>query len=201
MDSAYSIGCQCRFCRSRTPQSGAHALSRLPRSARGPSPSRFHPSAWRAAACALAAVFALLLAAGAVQAQTASKLVGNTGQATVSHSDFRWHLAQAFTTGSHTLGYKLTRADLRLQLAQGPQPTYTVQIYSADSSGNPGTSLGTLTTSTSLAAGWQAIQFTASGGGIDLAADTTYLVVLAATAGATQYTRWADTNTPAEDRA
>ena len=134
-----------------------------------------------------------------MQAQTASKLVGNTEQTRVTHGDFRWHIAQAFTTGSFTLGYKLTRADLRLRLTQGAQPTYTVQIYSADSSGNPGTSLGTLTTSTSLAGGWQDIQFTASGDGIDLAADTTYLVVLAATVGGTQHAQWADTSTPAED--
>ena len=159
--------------------------------------SRF--AARRAAACALAAAFALLLAAGAVQAQTSELLVSNTGQTHNAHSDFRWHLAQAFTTGSASLGYKLTRADLRLQLAQGAQPTYTVEIYSEDSSGNPDTSLGALTTSTSLSAGWQNVQFTASGDGIDLAADTTYLVVLVATAGATQHTRWANTNSDAED--
>ena len=188
---------------ARTPEGSAHALSPRPRPAAGPASSLSSflsgLAARAASACLLAACLALLLAAGAVQAQTASKLVGNTGQTTNSHTDFRWHLAQAFTTGSASRGYKLTRADLRLRLRQGAQPTYTVKIHSADSSGNPGASLGTLTTSTSLLAGWLNVQFTASGDGIDLAADTTYFVVLVATAGATQYTRWANTTSNAED--
>ena len=180
-----------------TPESGAHALTRRPRSAGGSFPSRFRPSTWRATAFALAAAFALLLGAGAAQAQTSGKLASNSGQGNDTHNDFRWDQAQAFTTGSHVHGYKLTRVDLELRHTSGPQPTYTVSIR-ADSSGNPGSSLGTFTNPASLPNSFGLVQFTASGNGIDLAADTTYFVMVDATGG-TQNTQWRDTLSNSED--
>ena len=55
---------------------------------------------------------------------------------------------------------------------------YSVRIHS-DSSGSPRSSIATLTNPSALPTGGnEAAQFTASGGGIDLAASTTYFVVL-----------------------
>ena len=156
------------------------------------------------AACLLAAALALLLAAGAAQAQSSVELVRNTGQSNKGSSQFYWDNAQAFTTGSHAPGYKLTRVDLELQHTSGDQPTYTVSIRSG-SSGIPNTgdegNLGTLTTTTSnLPSSYQLIQFSASGDGIDLAADTTYFVLIeSAASGGTTATHWRQTGSDSED--
>lgn len=86
--------------------------------------------------------------------------------------------AQAFNTGSHAGGYKLTKVQLRIQPTSAASPTYTVKIHNA-SGGNPGTVLGTLTNPSSLPvlSALETFDFTASGDGIDLAANTTYFVV------------------------
>ena len=128
----------------------------------------------RAAACLLALGLALTLAAGAAQAQSSVTLVSNTGQQRSTASNFTTDHAQAFTTGNHAGGYKLTRVDLDLSVT-GTAPTFSVSIRS-DSGGSPGTSLGTLTHPTSFSTGSNS--FTASGTGIDLAAGTTYWVVI-----------------------
>ena len=153
--------------RSPTPASTFHSL-RLPRAT----------GAWRAGACALAAAFVLLLGAGAAQAQTAVKLVSNTGQSS-AFSGINVDYAQAFTTGSNDAGYagyKLTRVDLRMSSGGGTTPVYTVSIHS-DSSNAPGTSLGTLTQQGSLPSTTGPVRFNASGDGIDLAANTRYWLV------------------------
>ena len=136
----------------------------------------------RAAACLLAIAFALLLGADAAQAQTSVTLVSNTGQANAAtpgslNSDH----AQAFTTGSNAGGYKLTRVDFDIGASVSPI-TYTVSIHS-NSSGSPGTSLGTLTNPANFSGTLD--QFSASGTGIDLAASTTYWVVIDVTSGGT----------------
>ena len=132
---------------------------------------------WSAAACLLAVALALLLGAGAAEAQTSIKLVGNIGLAPAANSFFTFDHAQAFNTGGDTRGYKLTRVDVGLRHASVAQPTYSVSIH-ADSSGSPGTSLGTLTNPSSLPSIGRPVQFTAPGDGIDLARSTTYHVVV-----------------------
>ena len=134
-----------------------------------------------AAPALLALGTAVLLSAAPAEAQTAVKLVGNTGQTQNNvgagfHNDF----AQAFTTGANAGGYKLTRVDLRLRNSSNISPSYSVKIFS-NSSGSPGSSLGTLTNPSSLtgSGSFQNFQFTASSDGIDLAASTTYFVVVA----------------------
>ena len=153
-----------------------------------PPPSRFR--AFRlarrlgAAACLLAAGLALLLGAGAAEAQTptSKKLVSNTG-VTTTHNlrPFNNDHAQAFTTGGSLYGYKLTRVELRIQDTLGTgltRPTYSVSIQ------RPlGTVLGTLKNPASLPNTVATVsQFTAPGTGIDLAPNTQYFVVIDVTA-------------------
>ena len=133
-------------------------------------------------ACLLAAAPVLLLAAGAAEAQTSVKLVGNDVSGTRHDGNLVWDRAVAFTTGSHAHGYRLTRLDIRMRNGAATVPPYSVSIHS-DSSGLPGASLGTLTNPSSLPTsnGWA--EFTASGNGIDLAKDTKYWVVVDRTGG------------------
>lgn len=140
-------------------------------------------SSWRRAVCA-AAVLALgaaaLLSSAAAQAQTATKLVGNTGQQSTGTGSFsQGDMAQAFTTGSHAGGYKLTRVDFQIKDSTTTAPTYRVEIYT-ESSGRPASRITTLTKPGSLPRGNnQLARFTHSGGGINLAANTTYFAVIA----------------------
>ena len=132
-----------------------------------------------AAAFLLAASFALLLGAGTAQAQLSAIQVKNTRQRSTGTQDFSRDRAQRFTTGSAAAGYRLTRVDLYLRATSAP--TYTVKIYN-DSSGVPGTSLGTLTNPT-LESNLKLVAFTAPGSGVALDANTTYWVVLEVTTG------------------
>ena len=133
------------------------------------------------AAAGLAAVgIALLLSAGAAQAQTSVKLVSNTLQAagTTTNTRFIKDRAQAFTTGSNPYGYTLTRLDLPMSFNGIPNPTapaYTVKIHNATSS-DPGSALvgGTLTNPASVIQGTNS--YTTDG--IDLEPNTTYFVVI-----------------------
>ena len=133
---------------------------------------------------------ALLLAAFAFAAPaSAAKLVGNTnaGSATLTFSPIGGGavFAQSFTTGSHSKGYKLTGVNLGLtRQSTGAAPSYSVSVYSA-SSGDPGTSLDKLKNPTSLPTSFELVSFTASGSGIDLAANTTYFVVVEVDSGST----------------
>ncbi len=129
-----------------------------------------------AAACLLALGLALQLGAGTVEAQTSVKLVGNTS-ATSAGNNMAGDNAQQFRTGSRDLGYRLKRVDLTMRDGTGTLPSFTVKIHS-DSSGSPGTSLGTLTRQDSLPSTAGLVQFTASGTGIDLDANTEYWVVV-----------------------
>ena len=119
---------------------------------------------------------------------TVSSLVSNTAQFSDSFVVWRQigksrHQAQAFTTGSSANGYKLTSVNVRIShpttQATVAEPDYTVTVHEAATNGNPGTSLGTLTNPPQLVAGINV--FTTSGTGIDLAADTTYMVVIVPT--------------------
>ena len=119
----------------------------------------------------------LLLGVASAKAQTAVKLVGNTGQATSGSTFFEQptstsHLS--FTTGSNAADYVLTRVDLEVQ-SLGAGTDRSVSVHE-NSSGSPSTSLGTLTNPSSCPSSWAMAQFTASGDGIALAASTTYFV-------------------------
>ena len=107
------------------------------------------------------------------QAQTSAKLVSNTGQTGFGQSNFD-DRHQAFTTGSNASGYVLTRLDLVIG-SSASEPAYSVSIHE-NSSGSPGTSLGTLTNPSSLSTSFGLVEFTAPEGGIVLAANTTYRV-------------------------
>ena len=132
----------------------------------------------------------------AVSNHTEVKLVSNTEQIGTTLSSLSLDRAQAFTTGSGTGGYKLTRVDLVMRLASGTAPDKSVSIH-ADSAGQPGSILGTLTNPSSLPSTAGEVQFT-SPGGIDLAADTTYWVVIDSSTSATN-AEYGMTSQDAED--
>ena len=137
-------------------------------------------SAVRACTAALAALLAgLALAAPPAKAQMVSEdLVRNMSQATSDEFGFLSDVAQAFTTGGHAAGYRLTSVSLRMGSTESMQPTYTTTIRE-DNSGVPGaTIVGTLTNPSALSSTRQSHVLTAPGGGIDLAANTTYWVEL-----------------------
>ena len=181
--------------RAQSPEPRAHSCVRSgldsfsggssppsPASSRFPS-FRLARNGLRGALCALACALPLLFAAGAAQAQTSEKLVGNTGQTTGTPGGFHasFDYAQGFTTGSNSEGYTLKSVGFNINLTSSgntTEPTYTLSIWSSDSDGDPDSSSGTLTNPAALSAGVNS--FTSSDG-IDLEASTTYFVVLQVT--------------------
>ena len=112
-------------------------------------------------------------------------LVSNLGQSsnpgiqgTTYDGNFTFDRAQRFTTGSNSGGYKLTGVDLRLKSSATTAPVYSVTVQGDSNSLPDGTSLGTLTTSSTLSSSYALVGFEASGVGIGLAASTSYWVVL-----------------------
>ena len=154
---------------SREPRAESRSL-RLPRA----------PGAWRAAACALATAFVLLLGAGDAEAQRRIELVSNHGDpfgAYPSTTDLpvnRDH-AQQFTTGDSPTGYTLTTVSPLIK-KNGAAPTWTVSIHE-DSAGAPGTSLGTLGKRRNPWGTSSPVQHDAPGSGINVDANTKYWVV------------------------
>ena len=124
-----------------------------------------------------------------------SGLMSNTGQEELGGVSFTNDMAQAFTTGGNRA--KLTGVDLRVGRVAGTDPTYTVTIRQ-DSSGSPGSALGTLTNPASLPSSASNVRYAAPGGGIDLDANKTYWVVIDVTVGKNQTTA-RTTNSDAED--
>ena len=121
------------------------------------------------------ALAVLLLTAGPAQAQTPVKLVGNTGKDT-STTTFATHdVAQGFNTGSQPTGYTLTEVQLDLTITGSSLPSYEVEIWTANSTGQPDSKLGTLTKPSALTTGLNS--FT-SASGIGLDRSTNYLVVI-----------------------
>ena len=106
----------------------------------------------------------------------AGALVSNTGQTDFEFT-FANDFAQAFTTGSNSAGYTLTRVDVFMK-AGTANPTYTAVGIHADASGVPGDSEGALTTPGNPPAAKGAVQLAASGAGIALDANTTYWLVM-----------------------
>ncbi|MXY44294.1 MAG: T9SS type A sorting domain-containing protein [Dehalococcoidia bacterium] len=105
-------------------------------------------------------------------------LVGNTNQAYLTGNDgvmpSTHDRAQAFTTGSNSTGYKLTSVELIMNAVFISTAPYNMRIYT-NSSGAPGTSIGSLTKPATLTDGLN--EFTATGAGIDLDPSTTYFLV------------------------
>ncbi len=128
-------------------------------------------------AAALLALPLLFGPAPAAEAQTTRLLVGNQGAGTSSPLAVisNYYPAQAFTTGANSAGYNV--ANVEIEFTSAPSAAalgdMTLTIRNADGS-DPGTVVGTLTNPGSGAAGFNT--FTAPGGGIDLAASTTYFV-------------------------
>ena len=116
---------------------------------------------------------------------TSRLLVRNSLQGDTTFNNLGGDYAQAFTTGSSA--FKLTRADLWMSnaLTSTPAAAWTLSVHEVDSSGLPGTSLGSLATSDTVPVGapFGRIEHAHSGTGIDLAADTTYFLVLDASTG------------------
>ncbi len=124
-------------------------------------------------------------------------LVSNRGKAeyTTITAGFNWDYSQAFTTGANVGGYSLSAVQLDMLAQTGKtSPVFTVSVHEATpdvvfpSYLLPGTKVGDLTNPDSLAAGPNV--FTAPDTGIDLEADTTYVVFIDETppAGTVTYT-------------
>ncbi|MXX76198.1 MAG: hypothetical protein F4Y77_12475, partial [Holophagales bacterium] len=129
----------------------------------------------------------------------APKLVGNTSQSLAGSQTAVHDWAQPFTTGSNATGYKLTRADIRMLGGSGTAPTYTVSVHK-DSSSSPGDSLGTLTNPAAWPSSAGLARHFAPGGGINLAANTTYWLVYDITANASNSpSKWLTYRTTEDD--
>ena len=126
----------------------------------------------------LAVVFAATPAEQA-NAQTPQTFVANTGQADGPPAGLSNDYAQAFTTGSSSAGYSLTSVAVEFSnILAGLSSSYlTASIYT-ESGGSPASSLGTLTNPASfpVSSSDQTLTFTSTG--IDLAASTTYFLVI-----------------------
>ena len=128
----------------------------------------------------LAAALFVLLSGGTetVSAQQATQtFVANTGQADGGTGGLENDYAQAFTTGA--AGYSLRSVEVEFSaIASTFSSSYlTASIYT-ESGGSPASSLGTLTNPASfpVSSSDQTLTFTSAG--IDLAANTTYFLVL-----------------------
>ena len=112
---------------------------------------------------------------GAFQEATVA-LVSNMNQTTSgSGNATNEDLAQAFTTGTNSLGYTLESVEIRYSVSgASPFPAHTVSIWT-ESSNNPGSSLGTLTNPDPVVNGVNTYTTT---DGISLSADTTYFIVV-----------------------
>ena len=100
-------------------------------------------------------------------------LVGNTNQGASFGTQNTQDHAQAFTTGPNSTGYKLTSVEIELVTLLNSTASYNVRIYT-NSSGAPGTSIGSLTKPATLTEGLN--EFTTTG--IDFDPSTTYFLVV-----------------------
>ena len=112
---------------------------------------------------------------GAFQEATVA-LVSNIGQTTSgTGSATDEDQAQAFTTGTNSLGYTLESVEYRLNVSTADYfPTHTVSIWT-ESSSSPGSSLVTLTNPASIVNGVNTYTTT---DGIRLSTNTTYFIVM-----------------------
>ena len=132
--------------------------------------------------------------AGAIVPLDDVTLISNLDQSRAGGGVFTNDQAQAFTTGSNSGGYSLTKVVIESSL--GADADFTVSVHENDS-GAPGTSLGTLTKPTLPATDTTGdYEFTHSG--IDLAASTTYFIVVDVSTSNGAFTIW-NTGSDAED--
>ena len=134
--------------------------------------------------------------------QQSQALVSNIGQADGGSVGFNLgDTAQAFTTGGNAEGYTLTSVDVALSLnADSALSSKLTATIRSDSSGSPGTVIGTLTTPTIPTINSnQTFNFAAPGDGIGLEASTTYWLELAAPIVSLAVTALQSTTSDAED--
>ena len=132
--------------------------------------------------------------AGAIVPLADVTLISNLGQSSQDGGTFTNDQAQAFTTGSNSGGYSLTKVVIHSLL--GLAADFTVSVHENDS-GAPGTSLGTLTKPTLPAAG-EAGNYEFTHSGIDLAASTTYFIVVDVSTSSASFIIY-NTHSDAED--
>ena len=143
-------------------------------------------------AAGLVLAYATLVGAAA-EAQTT--LVSNVGQTRSGSLGLDTHEgAQAFTTGDNSDGYTVTSVGLDLSSGTNPTFNFTVEIWTNSNSNLPGSSLVTLTPPASLTHPG-VNEFTTSG--IELAANTTYWVVVDSDGGGN--IQWEGTAADSED--
>ena len=120
------------------------------------------------------------------QAQMSGVLVSNLGQASESgkNENLEKDLAQMFSTGSESNGYKLTSVDLNIQRVNDSFNVFacphTVSVYSASPTFDPDTLVGSLSKGSTNTGDTQT-NYTASGDGIDLNPSTRYSIVVDST--------------------
>ena len=149
------------------------------------------PGGWLLPVLAAAIIFAPPFAPTA-EAQTT--LVSNVGQTRSGSLGLDTHEgAQAFTTGDNSAGYTVTSVGLNLSSGADHTINFTVGIWTNSNSNLPGSSLVTLTQPASLTLGVN--EFTTSG--IELAANTTYWVVVDSNGGGSA--GWEGTASDSED--
>ena len=110
-------------------------------------------------------------------------------------------LAQAFTTGPHAGGYRLTGVGFAFAGVGTTVPSFTMKVCTGSDSEPCATKTGDLTVptiSTDAGSGGD-YTATAAGHGLDLAASTTYYVVFTLTAAGTGNSQLVDINTSHED--
>ena len=130
---------------------------------------------------------------------TVTGLVSNTGKTeSASQAGLVLDYAQGFTTGSNAAGYKLTRVRTGLDTVAHDHSSAGVSLSIwSDSSGLPGSKLGTLTKPDTLSGGGALNDFDAPGDGIDLEANTKYYMVFDSSQSSAF--SWADTGSTDED--
>ena len=158
---------------------------------------RSAPSAWRRTGGWLLPVLAAAIIFAppfAPTAQAQTTLVSNVGQTRSGSLGLdTYEGAQAFTTGDNSAGYTVTSVGLDLSSGADHTINFTVGIWTNSNSNLPGSSLVTLTQHASLITGVN--EFTTSG--IELAANTTYWVVVDSTGGGS--VQWEGTASDSED--
>ncbi|MDE2999619.1 MAG: hypothetical protein OXU79_11140 [Gemmatimonadota bacterium] len=123
-----------------------------------------------------AALCAVLLLVGVAKPAYAQVLVSNTDQTRTGNYNALFNdFAQEFTTGSNIDGYRLTSIEVIFENSiSAPNVKPSVKINLSNNGVPGGTALGELTKSGGLVGGLN--QFEAPSGGIDLEADTSYVV-------------------------
>ena len=134
-----------------------------------------------------AALLCLLLLAGLTTEALAQTrvLVSNIGQTDHDWLSLSYDLAQAFTTGANSAGYTLSSVDVRfVNIADSALASKLTVTIRSNSAGSPDTVVGTLTNpAISISTLAQTVSFTHPG--LDLAANTTYWLMIDLTAAPT----------------